>query len=422
MLPEPHAEWSLQDWLTYQERLHPSTIALGLERVRRVAERLGLRSAPPLTITIGGTNGKGSTTTLLGLIYREAGFAVGTFTSPHLYCYNERVAVNGKPVDDAALCRAFAAIEQARAEDSLTYFEFGTLAALWLFREAGVAVQVLEVGLGGRLDAVNILDADAALVTNIGLDHQEWLGTDRDSIGREKAGIFRSGRLAVIADRHPPTGLLQAAAQRGAEVLRIDQSDYMATQSSHGWSWRGRSGESPCLPLPALKGRHQLDNAAGAVTLVQGLQACLPVDWPAIQRALCMLHLPGRMEQRGRFLLDVAHNAEAAVVLVDTIRQQFGNQQVIWIAGLLGDKPIESVAHALAPVVSLAIACELQGPRALSDAALAARIATSGIITQAGGPAAQSLALALRQAAPEQPILISGSFLTVAALAPLIPL
>lgn len=175
MQPEPQPGWSLADWLSYQEQLHPQAIALGLERVRRVAERLGLLSTPPLTLTVGGTNGKGSTTTLLSLIYREAGYRVGAYTSPHLFRYHERVAIQGQPVDDAVLCRAFAAVEQGRDGEALTYFEFGTLAALWLFREARVEVQVLEVGLGGRLDAVNVLDADAAIVTNIGLDHQEWL-------------------------------------------------------------------------------------------------------------------------------------------------------------------------------------------------------------------------------------------------------
>ena len=237
MLPKPQADWALPDWLAYQEQLHPVVIELGLERVRRVATRLQLLAAPPLTITVGGTNGKGSTTTLLALIYREAGLCVGAYTSPHLYRYNERVAINGSPVADAALCRAFMAIEQARAGDSLSYFEFGTLAALWLFREAKVDVQVLEVGLGGRLDAVNILDADAALVTQIGLDHQDWLGDNRDAIGREKAGIFRAGRPAVIADRAPPQGLLRAAASAEVQVQRFDLGDYGYQLGPQGWSW-----------------------------------------------------------------------------------------------------------------------------------------------------------------------------------------
>ena len=410
----------MQDWLSYQEQLHPSAIELGLARVRRVAERLGLLRAPPLTLTIGGTNGKGSTTTLLALIYREAGYRVGAFTSPHLHRYNERVAIDGVPVDDAALCRAFSAIEQARAGDSLTYFEFGTLAALWLFREAQVEVQVLEVGLGGRLDAVNILDADAALVTNIGLDHQDWLGEGRDAIGREKAGIFRAGHVAVIADRDPPAGLLQAAAESQAQLLRVDQGDYSHRREAPGWVWQGLGLASPSLPLPALIGPHQLDNAAAAITLTQALQARLPVQWAAIQRALSALHLPGRMERRGRFWFDVAHNAEAASTLAATLREQLGSQRVLWIAGVLADKPIDAIAAALAPVVDRVITCDLAGPRSLSAQALASRLQAAGLVAEAGGSPEAAFALAMRQAAADQPILVCGSFHTVAAIAPLI--
>ncbi len=424
MLLKPHTDWSLQDWLIYQEQLHPSTIELGLDRVRSVANRLGLMAAPPITITVGGTNGKGSTTTLLALIYREAGYAVGAFTSPHLYRYNERVAINGTPVDDGALCRAFTVIEQARAGDSLTYFEFSTLAALWLFREARVDVQVLEVGLGGRLDAVNILDADAALVTNIGLDHQDWLGSDRDQIGREKAGIFRSGRVAVIADSKPPSGLLEAAMQIKARVLRRDlgdfRSDRNAREDGDDWHWHGGGCTSPALPRPALTGSHQLDNAAAAITIVQALIPRLPVAWSAIQCALPKLRLPGRMERRGRFLLDVAHNAEAAAALAAYLHDHLGGQPVLWLAGVLSDKPVETIAQALAPVVSQAITCDLPGPRGLSAQALATRLAACGITAQAGGAPGDALALAERQARPDQPILVCGSFLTVAAIAPLI--
>lgn len=420
MLPEPQAHWSLPDWLAYQEQLHPSAIELGLDRVRRVAMRLGLLQAPPSTATIGGTNGKGSTTTLIALIYREAGYTVGAYTSPHLYRYNERVAINGEPVDDAALCRAFTAIEQARAGDSLTYFEFGTLAALWLFREAKVDVQVLEVGLGGRLDAVNLLDADGALVTNIGLDHQDWLGDTLDAIGREKAGIFRSGRVAVITDATPPAGLLHAAAQSQAIVQRADLNDYTFEQAATVWRWHGPQGQSPALPLPALPGHHQLQNAAGAITLVQALTLHLPVSWQAIQQALSKLHLPGRMERRGRFVLDVAHNAEAATALAAAVQQLWPGAQLLWIAGVLADKPIEAIAKALVPVVDQAVTCDLPSSRALDAATLATRLAASGIPAQAGGTPAEAFALALRQAHPDQPILVCGSFLTVAAIAPLI--
>jgi len=407
---------TLAEWLAYQEQLHPRNIELGLERVRRVAGRLGLLDQPPLTIIVGGTNGKGSTTTLLASIYGAAGYRVGAFTSPHLYRYNERVAVNGVAVEDEALCRAFIAIEQHRAGDSLTYFEFGTLAALWLFREAQVEVQVLEVGLGGRLDAVNILDADSAIVTNIGLDHQDWLGVGRDRIGREKAGIFRPGRPGVIADRDPPAGLIQATA--GVVLRRFDQQDYGYEASDEDWAWHGDGVQSPRLPLPALAGSHQLDNAAGALAVVQSLQSQRPVGWVAVQQALSALRLPGRMERRGRFVLDVAHNAEAAAALADSIRQQ--GQRVLWIVGMLDDKPVEAVARALAPVVIGVITCTLPGPRGLSAPALATRLAVTGLPVQAGGDPEAAFELAMGQAAPDQPILVCGSFLTVAAIAPLI--
>ncbi len=420
MRPEPQPGWSLDDWLAYQERLHPQAIELGLARLRRVAERLGLLQQPPLTLTVGGTNGKGSTTTLLALCCREAGYRVGAYTSPHLFHYTERIAIDGVPIAEPELCAAFHRIEQARAGESLTYFEFGTLAALLVFRHAGVAVQVLEVGLGGRLDAVNLLDADAAIVTQIGLDHEDWLGKGRDAIGREKAGIYRSGKPAILADRDPPQGVLTAAAEAGVPLTRFDRGDYACQRTGDHWLWTTASVSSPPLPMPALSGAHQLDNAAAAVTALQALSARLPVPWPAIQRALTQLNLQGRLQRRGRFVLDVAHNAEAAQALARWLAQEFPGQPALWLAGVLSDKPVEAMAAALRAVVSQAVTCDLPSPRALSGAALAARLTAAGLAASAGGASEAALALALRQAAPDQPILICGSFLTVAALAPLI--
>ncbi len=414
------APQSLADWLSYQEQLHPSAIEMGLTRVRAVADRLALLVAPPVTIIVGGTNGKGSTTTLIAAAYREAGYAVGAYTSPHLFRYNERVAIYGVPASDAALCSAFAAIEQARAGISLTYFEFGTLAALWLFREAGVQVQVLEVGLGGRLDAVNLLDADAAVVTNIGLDHQDWLGSDRDAIGREKAGIFRAGRLAVIADRNPPVGLLEAAERCGARVQRLDADDFGSNAAATHWQWQCGALQSPPLPRPALAGSHQLDNAAAAIAVLQGLQQRLPVEWPAMAAALSKLSLPGRVQRQGRFVLDVAHNTEAAEQLVKTLKQLYGSQRCLLLMGVLADKPVEAMARALQPQVQRAVTVHLPGPRAIPDDELAARLARCGIPSEPGGAACEALALALLRAEASQPILVCGSFLTVAAIAPLI--
>lgn len=410
----------MQQWLSYQEQLHPKAIELGLSRVRQVAGQLGLMATPPCTITVGGTNGKGSTATLLALIYRETGLRVGSYTSPHLYRYNERIALDAQPVSDAELCQAFAAVERARGDVPLTYFEFGTLAALWLFRQAKVDVQVLEVGLGGRLDAVNVLDADAAIVTQIGLDHQDWLGDSRDAIGREKAGIYRSGQVSVLADPQPPAGLIAAAAACGAQLLRRDQGDYRYQQQGQRWHWQGAGCTWADLPLPALEGAHQLDNAAAALMVVSALRQRLPVSQGAINRALGQLQVPGRLEQRGRFLLDVAHNAEAAEALAAAIQAR-AVRPVLWIAGVLADKPIEAIARALAPVVEQAITCTLDGPRGVGAEALAQRLHSCGLHARAGGDAAHCLHLALQQAAPDQTILICGSFYTVAALAPLLP-
>ncbi|HEY1077238.1 MAG TPA: Mur ligase family protein, partial [Fontimonas sp.] len=289
---------SLADWLSWQEKLHPRDIALGLGRVGEVARRLGLTEQAPPTLTVGGTNGKGSSAHLAALIYQQAGYHVGLYTSPHLLHYNERVRINGQLASDADLCRAFTAIDKARGDVSLTYFEFGTLAALWLFREAQVQVQVLEVGLGGRLDAVNILDADVALITSIGIDHQDWLGDSRESIAREKAGIFRHGRAAVVAEPDPPSSLIEVAQACGARLLRRGP-DFQAQPSATGWRWRGPAGTLDELPLPGLSGAAQLSNAAGVLAAVDALQPRCPVPASAIRSALPQLRVPGRCEQRG---------------------------------------------------------------------------------------------------------------------------
>lgn len=421
MLPDASAPRSLDDWLRYQERLHPAAIELGLGRVSRVADRLGLRDAPPLTITVGGTNGKGSTTTLLALIYRAAGYRVGAYTSPHLFRYNERIAIDGEAVDDSALCRAFEAVEAARQDDSLTYFEFGTLAALWLFREAGVQVQVLEVGLGGRLDAVNILDADAVVITNIGLDHRDWLGDDRDAIGREKAGIARAGKPAIVVDPQPPAGLLQALQQSGAEVSRLDRADFSATALATAWKWRRGEIQWGPLPLPGLRGRHQIHNAAGALAAVEALQARLPVSVEHLRQALPSLRLAGRLQQRGRCLLDVAHNAEAAQALAEWLGTAYPGQRLPWLVGMLADKPAEQIAAALKPHVGRVWACSLQGARGQTDEQLAARLRSVGLDVCAAGEPAQALSSALAaEASSNLPILVCGSFLTIAAVEPLL--
>src|SRR5436190_11235204 len=253
---------TLAEWLDYQQRVHPREIALGLERVRAVAVVMGLHRPAPVVITVAGTNGKGSTVAFLEAMCRAAGHRVGAYTSPHLLRYNERVRIDGRDADDAALCASFERIEAARGATALTYFEFGTLAALDLFERAALDVALLEVGLGGRLDAVNLVDADAAIVTTVDLDHQDWLGTDRAAIAREKAGVFRVGRPAVIGDPDSPPGLIERALEIDAQPIRAGVDYSWRTVDEAGWCWTSRDGMSLALPAPGLRAPAQLENAA----------------------------------------------------------------------------------------------------------------------------------------------------------------
>jgi dihydrofolate synthase/folylpolyglutamate synthase len=307
----------LAGWLAYLEGLHPKSIAMGLDRVRAVHARLGLELACPV-VTVGGTNGKGSTCAMSDAILRAAGYSVGVYTSPHLLRYNERVVIDGRAASDAELVEAFHAIEDARTATSppvaLTYFEFGTLAALWLFARAKPDAVILEVGLGGRLDAVNVVDADVAVLTSIDLDHQDYLGDTREAIGREKAGIFRAGRPAVCGDPEPPRSVIDHANAVGAPLLRIGV-DYGATPEGTQWRYHGPGGARVGLPYPALRGAYQLGNAATVLAALGTLKDRLPVSSGAIRDGLVNVTLAGRfMVLPGRpvIVLDVAHNPHAA--------------------------------------------------------------------------------------------------------------
>lgn len=408
----PSADAGLDAWLDYQQQLHARPIELGLDRVRAVAERLGLLERCPLTLTIAGTNGKGSSSTLAALIYQHAGYHVGLYRSPHLLRYNERISIDGADVGDDRIVAAFVAIEHARRDVPLTYFEFGTLAALWCFRQARVDVQVLEVGLGGRLDAVNIIDADAAVVTNIGLDHQDWLGQGREAIGREKAGVFRAGRPAIVVDPAPPASLIQTARDLGA-LLYCVGSDYdFRPVGLDRWQWSSSSRLYPDLPLPALPGPAQLRNAAGVIAAVESLQPHRPVPDSALHSALPALQLAGRFDRRGRWWFDVAHNAEAAAALAETLQSQIGQDRPWLVLGMLSDKPVEAVAAALVSSVSGVSFVSLPGPRGLPGASLQARAASTGLV----GTAFDTIEAALDEASaghPSRPVLVTGSFLTV---------
>jgi dihydrofolate synthase / folylpolyglutamate synthase len=409
----------LADWLAYQEQVHPKAIDLGLERVKAVADRLGLLPPQALTLTVAGTNGKGSSVTLAAGIYQAAGYKVGRYTSPHLLRYNERIAIDGVDASDEALCAAFTAIEAARGDVPLTYFEYGTLAALWLFRKSCCEVQVLEVGLGGRLDAVNIVDTDCALITNIGLDHTDWLGDDRDSISFEKAGIMRSGQPAIYVEPNPPPRLLAHAAEIGAPLL-IRGRDFSELHGANQWFWRSDAQQYHALPAPGLAGAMQYANAAGVLAAVETLRERLPVPETAIRAALTNLHLRGRYERRGLVILDVAHNAEAALVLAQNLSADAAAGKPCLVLGMLADKPVEAVCSALLPCVSGVIFVGLPGPRGLSASALAERAATVGMNGITAESAEQGFRLAKVQAAADASILVCGSFLTVAAVARLL--
>ncbi|HUR40853.1 MAG TPA: bifunctional tetrahydrofolate synthase/dihydrofolate synthase [Verrucomicrobiae bacterium] len=413
----PGPEGSLADWLRWQEALHPQGIVLGLERVREVAGRLGLPAQGPRTLTVAGTNGKGSSTALLSEIYRAAGYRVGTYSSPHLLRYNERVAVDGQALGDSGLLRGFKAVEAARGTVALTYFEYGTLAALWLFRELQVQVQVLEVGLGGRLDAVNLVDADGALITNIGLDHVEFLGHDRESIAREKAGVLRRGQVAVCVDPQPPAMLESEAARIGASLWHLGH-EYSWQRAGDAWNWHGPERHYKKLPWPALAGAIQLRNAAGVVALITRLQDRLPVAETAIRSGLVRVRLPGRFERRGAVILDVAHNVEAAGVLAENLVEA-GVRGYQLVVGMLADKPVEGFLQALAPRAREVHAASLPPPRGLAGEALERRV-RSVVATARIWPTVPE-AFAAAQAAQTEGgvIVVCGSFLTVAAVAEL---
>nr|WP_245586054.1 folylpolyglutamate synthase/dihydrofolate synthase family protein [Solimonas soli] len=394
--------------------MHPRSIALGLERVRAVAARLGLPHRGPHTLTIAGTNGKGSSATLAAGIYRAAGYRVGLYTSPHVLRYPERIQIDGRTADDAALCAAFEAIDAARGDVPLTYFEFGTLAALWLFRAARVEVQVLEVGLGGRLDAVNLVDADVALLTNVGLDHRDWLGDSREQIGAEKAGIFRAGRPAVLVERAPPASVLDAARDVGAPLLRLGGEFDYAVLPDGGWSWRCGSETWTRLPRPALAGAVQYQNAAGVLAALQaGLQR-RPLRRDDCERGLALLRLRGRCESYRGVLLDVAHNAEAAQVLADFLRRETAAPRAL-VLGMLADKPVGEVGRLLAGAADHLYAVGLDGPRGLSAAALQARLREAGVDSQTCDNIGDALRRARRAVGDAGSVVATGSFLTVAA-------
>ncbi|MDR2000674.1 MAG: bifunctional tetrahydrofolate synthase/dihydrofolate synthase [Zoogloeaceae bacterium] len=411
---------TLAQWLAFIERQHGQPIALGLERVNRVAEALGQRAVCPL-ITVGGTNGKGSTCAMLERILLSAGYRVGLYTSPHILDYNERVRIDGRPVSGAALCRGFERVEQARTASGgtpLTYFEYGTLCAWEVFAAEPLDAIILEVGLGGRLDATNIYEPDAAIVTSVALDHMDFLGSTREDIGFEKAGIFRAARPAICGDANPPRRLLEHAAAIGAD-LQILGRDFGYRQQEGQWQFHGRGGQRSGLALPALRGQRQLGNASCALAALDALRECLPVAMQDIRRGLAEVELTGRFQVlpgRPTVVLDVAHNPQAAQVLADNLGSMAFHPQTWAVFGMMRDKDIAGVIAALRGRIDYWLPATLSGPRAATAAELAAALAASGI----PGPfplfadAAAAYAHARKQVSENDRIVVFGSFLTVA--------
>ena len=417
---------TLQQWLDWQETLHPKAIDLGLERVAAVADALQLRTGTPTTITIAGTNGKGTVATVVAALLRAMGFRVGLYTSPHLLRYNERVSVNGEPAADDALCRAFAAADAARGPHSLTYFEFGTLAAAWLFREARVDFQVLEVGLGGRLDAVNVWDPDVAAITSVDLDHQAWLGNDRERIGWEKAGILRRGRPAVLGEGSPPASVLGVARRLDVPLFRFGQ-DFMLDASAPGgrWSWAGGSedlGLDPSLTAALVGARGQ--NAATALAVVHVLQLQERLSREVLQTGLGAVPA-GRLQRVAgapEWLLDVAHNPQSARELAAWLARHPVQGPVVALVGVMADKERGPMLAALDPEIDVWVPVSIPFRRALPASELARELeALPGCrVIRAEEPGA-AMAVAAEQAGAGGRVVVFGSFMTVQAVMERLP-
>ncbi len=412
---------TLAEWLERIERQHPRAIDMGLERVAEVAARMALSRPAARVVTVAGTNGKGSTVAFIEAIARAAGLSVGAYTSPHLLAYNERVRINGVDARDADLVEAFEAVEAARGATTLTYFEHGTLAALWLFARAGLDLAILEVGLGGRLDATNIVDPDVAVVTTVDLDHQAWLGEDRERIGHEKAGIARAWKPLVIGDDDPPSSVLRHAYAVGAPAIRVGCDFFFEppTGEAASWSWREVGCELE-LPLPPLAAPVQLRNAAVAIAAVRALD--LPVAAQDIERGVATASVAGRLQRFERegveVLVDVGHNPQAAAALADflAIGEAGGTVHAVYAA--LDDKDVAGVVSALAGRVGRWYLAGLEdaGPRGQAVDALAERLAgtAAGQASRHRGVDA-ALAAALAAAVPGDRVLAFGSFHTAAA-------
>jgi len=413
-------ERTLGEWLAYLEQLHPSAIDMGLERSQKVLARLALGKLAPRVVTVTGTNGKGSTCAFVASMLRAQGLKVGVYSSPHLLRYNERVLIDGQEASDAQLCEAFAAVEAARGDISLTYFEMGTLAAFWLFHRSGLDAVVLEVGLGGRLDTVNVVDADLALVTSIGVDHVDYLGDTRELVAFEKAGIFRQGKPALCGDLDPPQPLLDKALELAAPLF-LRGRDFDLASAESGWHWRGTTAEGvqvelrdlPLLDLP-------MENAT--LALQAYLLMGLPWDAGQIRQALLDTRITGRLDRRmvnwqGKrieLLLDVGHNPHAAEYLARRLSARPLKGRRLAVFGLLADKDLSGVLEPLQGLVDEWAVAPLQTPRSRPAAELAGALTNLGVAVKSYASVDAALEGQCAQATADDQILLFGSFFCVA--------
>ena len=407
---------TLAEWLAYQETLHPRSIDLGLERVRVVAERLGLLPPAGRTAIVGGTNGKGSTASMLAALGQAHGLRVGLFTSPHLLRYQERIRVNGEEVPDAALCAAFAEIEAARGHDSLTYFEFNTLAALLVFRAASVELTVLEVGLGGRLDATNLVDADVAVLCSVAMDHRDWLGDTLEAIGTEKAGIFRAGKPVILGDARMPTTVTAALVALSCQPLIAGTHFAWRVRDDGRWDLHGGGLDFDALPPPALEGAIQYRNAAVALAALRVLLVPRVAESKAIGAALRAVRLPGRLQFAAgpvEWVFDVAHNEAAAAVLAAELRARPVRGRTLAVFAVLGDKEVGAVAAPLDGLVDHWLLCALPGPRALAPEELRRRMGVLRGECELAGAVTAAVARASALARAGDRVIVCGSFHTV---------
>lgn len=417
---DDQANWSLNQWLGFLEQQHHKEIDMSLERISLVANALSADRPGKTVITVAGTNGKGSTVRFLEEILRADGLTVGSYTSPHFIHYNERVRVNGEVLDDAQHCRAFAAVQAARGEVSLTYFEFGTLAAFWLLAQHDLDVAVLEIGLGGRLDAVNVIEPDVSIVTSVGIDHIEFLGTDREQIGFEKAGIYRPNKAAICGDDNPPQRLIEHARNLNASLLRVGREYSYQSTLENGWDFSCGEWKLRQLPMPRLP----LANAATALAALAQLPK-VPSE-ASIREGLTRAQLPGRLEvisEQPLIILDVAHNPHAAQYLLTQLRQRWPERSVRAVCGMLKDKDIVGTVECLANDVAHWYCATTPGPRGLSGEALGTQIMSAAANVSSATPSVRHFAnvkdayeSARTDASGDDIVLCFGSFLTIQAI------